>query len=347
MGIDTQRFSSQDGTAGIGAQLAGLSGRGGRVYLPVGRYEIEQSVEIDAPCIRLEGEVWSYSSDPNGVFASKSGTQLWLTRDIPAVRIGVTHTAEGCLLQNFGVQGNIKGMDTRPLFGRDGLAGSCGLQFANTRVDQAEFSKLTFCGLACGIKVERGAEIDACTFEKFNTDGCAVGVWFTPRAAFYPMFRKGLFADNPYYGFYADGTGIEMHNLELIDNLFIRNGGAFVDGDGLESAAVLWNNVDNSLLRDNLFDCAGTFWYYPEEADKNEQRQPHRRKTKGLVVRGNGNRIIGNVFINSSDAAIHIRGNGNVLLNNIADADVIVEGRGNQVEGMVFTKPGAKLIYRD
>ncbi len=41
---------------------------GGKVYLPVGQYDISEPVVIDTPCIKLEGEVWNYSSDPNGVF---------------------------------------------------------------------------------------------------------------------------------------------------------------------------------------------------------------------------------------------------------------------------------------
>ena len=63
--------------------------RGGKVSLACGRYEIEQSICVNTPCIRIDGESWSYSSDPNGVFESKYGTKLRLTKDIPAITVGV------------------------------------------------------------------------------------------------------------------------------------------------------------------------------------------------------------------------------------------------------------------
>ncbi len=331
--------------AGVQERLDALGARSGCVRLDARRYELTETVRVDAPCTRLCGEVWSYSADPNGVFESHYGTQLRLLSDIPALSVGITHTAEGCVLEHFGVQGNITGMDTRPLFGSSGPTGGCGVLFAHQRVDQAELSKLTFCGLGSAIKAERGAEIDACRFDRLNTDGCAVGVWFAPGAAYYPMFTAGLYADNPYYAFYADGTGIQMHHLELRNNLFIRSGGAF--SGGWEPAAVCWQNVSGGIIRDNVFDCPGLFWYYPPDADKNAQRQPHQRQTTALFVRGDGNVISGNTFTNSSAACIHVIGNDNVLLNNICDADVILEGRGNQAVGTVFTKPEARLIVRE
>ena len=222
--------------------------RGGKVSLACGRYEIEQSICVNTPCIRIDGESWSYSSDPNGVFESKYGTKLRLTKDIPAITVGLDHPVEGLLFQNFGVQGNIEGMDTRDFLKGLTPSGGTGLHFAHTRMDQAEFSKLTFCGLGCGLKFTDQAEIDACKFERINVDGCAVGVWFAPRAAYYNQFRKFVFADNPYYGFYADGTNRNMHNLELLDNIFVRTGGAFVDGGYHAPAAVYFNHIDNSLI---------------------------------------------------------------------------------------------------
>ena len=316
---------------------------GGRVELSVGDHRIYRGLRIDSPCVRLSGGVWSYSSDPNGVFESYYGSKLRLMADVPAVEIGFTHTTEGLLLQDFGVQGNIDGMDTRPFLTESGTEGGTGLYFNHTRADQAEFSKLTFCGLGAAVKIDKGAEIDACTFEKLNTDGCAVGVWFSPRAAYYPSFRKILFADNPYYGFYADGTDTGLHNLQVIDNLFIRDGGAFTEEMAWEPAAVYWKNIDNSLIRDNLFDCIGTFWYFAERKAANAHHETVMRNTAGLIVRGNHNRIINNVFTNSGGDAIRIYGDGNVLHGNIADSDVIIEGRNNQVKDMIFTSESAHL----
>lgn len=333
-----------DTTAGLQAAIDALSERGGRLQIPCGQYNISETINVNTPCIRIDGDSWSYSSDPNGVFESKYGTKLRLMKDISAISVGIDHTVEGLLFQNFGVQGNIEGMDTRPFMTDKGPVGGYGISFLNTRMDQAEFSKLTFCGLGCGFYFGQNAEIDACNFERNNVDGCAVGVWFAPRAAYYNQFRKFVFADNPYYGFYADGTDRNMHNLELLDNIFVRTGGAFRDDLELYPAAVYFNNINQSLIRDNLIDDPGTFWFFEKDADKNDMRQPSHRDTEALVVRGNGNRIMNNVITNTTTTAIRIIGDGNVLLNNIVDNDVIIEGRGNQVVGLVFTNPKARLI---
>lgn len=346
LGIGTEDlpFYTEDGTAGIQAEVDALKERGGKISLPCGRYSIEETIKVDIPCIHIDGDSWSYSSDPNGVFESLYGTKLRLNKDIPALRVGLEHTTEGLLFENFGVQGNLVGMDTRTFMSAEGPKGGTGIVFSHTRMDQAEFSKLTFCGLGCAFLFNEDAEIDACNFERNNVDGCAVGVWFAPRAAYYNVFRKFVFADNPYYGFYADGTGKNMHNLELTDNVFVRTGGAFYEELGLLPAAVYFNNIDNSLIRDNLIDDPGTFWYFEPDADKNDMRQPSHRDTEALVVRGKGNRIMNNVITNTTTTAIHIIGDNNVLLNNIVDNDVVIEGQNNQVVGLVFTNPNAKLI---
>lgn len=345
-GSENHPFVSTDGTAGIQEKINALQERGGKISLACGRYDITKTIEVNTPCIRIDGDSWSYSSDPNGVFESKYGTKLRLMNDIPALSVGINHTVEGLLFQNFGVQGNIKGMDTRPLFNGSLPMGGTGIVFSHTRMDQAEFSKLTFCGLGCGLKFDGDSEIDACNFERINVDGCAIGVWFSPRAAYYNHFRKFVFADNPYYGFYADGTGHNMHNLEVLDNLFVRTGGAF-SNETKVAAAIYFNNINNSLIRDNLIDDPGTFWFFQADADKNDMRQPSHRDTKAIVVRGNNNRLINNVISNCTTTAIHIIGDGNILLNNIVDNDVIIEGKNNQVHGLVFTNPNAKLIYKN
>lgn len=321
-----------------------LSEISGKVYLEVGCYDISETINVDIPCVNFEGEAWSYSSDPNGVFESKYGTKLRLSADIPALSVGINHTVEGVLFHNFGVQGNIEGMDTRMLMSNGFPVGGTGILFSKTRMDQAEFSKISFCGLGCGLKFIQDSEIDACNFERINVDGCAVGIWFAPHAAYYNHFRKFVFADNPYYAFYADGTGKNINNLEVLDNLFVRSGGAFLDDGELCPAAVYFNNIDNSLFRDNLIDDPGTFWYYDKNADKNEQRVPSHRDTTALVIRGNNNRIMNNVISNATTTAIHIIGDGNVLLNNIVDNDVIIEGKNNQVHGLIFKNPNARLV---
>lgn len=343
-GTEQAPFFSQDGTAGIAAQLAASTARGGCIHLPNGRYDLTRTIEIDTPCTRLEGDVWAYNSDPNGVFETRFGTKLRLIgRDHPALSVGVTRTAEGCYLRDLGIQGDIIGMDTRPLLDMANPLASSGLTFSHTRIDQAEFSKLSFCGLHCAVAAVEDAEIDACLFEGLNVDGCAIGMYFAPRAAYYVRMRKWVAADNPFYGLYANGHGRQINNLEITDIQFIRSGGAFTDGDGLTHAAVCLDGISGCIFRNNLIDDAGVFWYFAPDATQNSRHDTVVQATTGLLVRGHGNRIIGNIIANSHADSMWVEGDGNILMNNIADRDVVLCGHGNTVSGLVFTTPEARL----
>ena len=343
-GTELSPYTSGDGTAGLSAGLSRLASYGGALHLPFGRYDIFKTVVLDTSSLLLEGDVWSCNTDPNGVFEPTHGTKLRMRgRSFPALAVGrETDPISGAIIRDLGVQGDIKGMDTRPLVDLDHPEYAAGLCLDGSRVDQCEFSKLAFCGLANGVAATGNAEIDACIFEKINADGCGNGVWFAPRASFYPRFRSCILADTPYYGFYASCRS--MHNLEVLDSHFVRNAGAFTDGDGRIHAAVFFDGVSRCAISHCLFDDPGTYWYYEDGATQNTERQPSHRKAVGLYVIGNENRLKDNTFLHSSDDSIVVEGNKNVLMMNIADGSVRIRGEGNVVSSLVFTKPDARLI---
>lgn len=296
--------------------------RGGRIHLPAVSCNLHETLEIDHPCICLEGDVWAYSSDPNGVFESKYGTQLRMRgKSFPAISVGVTRTAEGCVIRELGIQGDITGMDTRPLLDPKHPLVSSGLTLSHTRVDQAEFSMFSMCGLHCGICACDDAEVDACLFERLNVDGCAIGAYFAPRAAYYVRFHQWVAADNPYYGLYVNADGRDNRRMEISRIQFIRTGGAFTEGDGLIHAAVCLEKVDTAIFRDNLIDDAGVFWYFNPEATANSDHQTIGFPTIGLYCHGNENTIMNNVISCSHGNSMIIRGDHNVLMNNIVDKD--------------------------
>ncbi len=331
----------------IGRRLAALGPRGGRVCLEALSHDLKESVVIDSPCVCLEGEVWAYSADPNGVFEGRCGTQLRLRgSSFPAIRVGVTHTAEGCVIRELGIQGDIAGMDTRGLMDLKHPERASGIVFSGTRVDQAEFTRLSLCGLNCGICASGEAEVDACRFERINADGCAVGGYFSPRAAYYVRLNDWVAADNPYYGLYVNARGKQNRRMEISNIRFIRGGGAFEENDGLIHAAVCLEGVDTCVFRDNLIDDAGVFWLFPPDAVSNSAHETRIFPTVSLYVNGNENTLSGNVISCSHAASMVVRGHGNVLLNNVADGDVVIEGDGNTVCCQVFTRPEAGLILR-
>ena len=330
----------------IQAALDAISTTGGKVHIGAGSYELDESIYVDTPSSKLEGDVWAYNLDPNGVFETPFGTKLRLCgKDFPAISVGANRLPAGAVVTNIGIQGDIKGMDTRPLLDISNPSHSAGVYFGNNRVDQGEFSKISCCGLAIAICAADNAELDACTFEKINTDGCGIGVYFAPRASYYAHFRQCVVADNPSYGFFFDGTSSKIHNVDITDIHFVRNcGSSPIENE--EPAAVYLKNISNCVFRDNLVDFPGVFWYYDDNADQNEQRQVSKNAAIGLHVIGNKNRITGNTFLHSSREAMLINGNENVLMNNISDGDVVINGTGNVVNGLVFTTPTARLILK-
>ena len=244
-----------------------------------------------------------------------------------------------------GIQGDIVGMDTRHRFSMENPSADCGLAFTRTRVDQAHFTRLSFCGLGAAIVVAENAELDACDFCDVNLDGCGVGVYFAPAASYYTYFRRCVVADTPYYGFYAAPQPKRVHNLEIRECFFVRNGGA-LDASDETAAAVTLREVHNSMLRDNLFDDPGLFWYYDDHATENRERQPSRIPIRALYLEGSGNFIEGNQFKHCKNGAAYIKGDRNILHATVTSGDVIIEGRGNTVSSLFFTTDDAKLILR-
>ncbi|MBE5779233.1 MAG: hypothetical protein E7331_07870 [Clostridiales bacterium] len=336
----------QDSAPEIQRQLELLENHGGRLTLPNREYNIASPVTVDASSLCFSGEMWACNTDPNGVFETDHGTKLRMQgRDFAALKIGKkADPISGAVVKNLGIQGDIEGMDTRPFVNFENPTKMSGLCLDSVRTDQCEFSKLSFCGLANAVCIAEQAEVDACLFEKLNVDGCGNGFYFAPRAAYYNRFRCCIVADNPFYGFYACGKGRNMHNLEVQDNIFVRTGGGFSDGDGLVAAALFYDHINASSVDHCLFDDPGTFWYFDKNAGNNDMRTPSYRKTVAIYIIGSENRITDNTILHSSDDSIRVEGDGNVLMNNIADGSVRISGKGNIVVNQVFTSPDARLI---
>ena len=331
----------------INTLLESQKAQGGLITLKTGCYDLSAPLVIDTPSQKLCGEVWAYNLDPNGVFETSFGTKLRLLgKEHPAIRVGDHTPPAGAVICDIGIQGDITGMDTRRLFDPRRPAASAGLYFGSVRVDQGDFSKISCCGLACGVSIAENAEIDGCDFRKINVDGCDLGIYFSPRAAYYPHFVRCIAADNPSYGFLADGTGREtkIHNMDITDTNFIRNCGSNHLNE--RNCAVYWKHIHNCIFRDNLVDSPGVFWYYKDDAKENTDKQIFRTEAAGLVILGNKNTVMNNVFKNSSAESICIEGNQNVLMCNVADSDVIIEGEGNIVHLLTFTTEKARLILK-
>ena len=330
----------------IQKKIDAKSRQGGKVFLRTGEYYIASTVTVDISSFTFEGESWACNVDPNGVFESPYGTKLKLKRrDIPAIKVGQDNVLSGTVIKNIGIQGDITGMDTRSLLNIDDMAASAGIFMGDTRMDQVEISKISCCGLGAAICATGHCFIDACTFEKINTDGCCIGVYFAPKISVYTRFRQFVVADTPSYGFFFDGTDKRIYGVDIKDMILVRNCGSSPVA-GVEAAAVYMKHVSCCLFGDNLIDSPGTFWFYPEDATKNADRQIHKNKAVGLIVEGTGNKIFNNTIMNSSAESIIIRGDNNILMNNVVDGEVVISGNNNVIRNLVFTSEKGKLILK-
>lgn len=318
---------------------------GGCVRLDNGDYPLATSLSLNGPCLRLTGEAWAYNADPNGVFEARGGTKLKMAAPgFPAITVAEEQVSEGVVIERLGIQGANDGMDTRGMFRPDAPQRNAGLCFAGHRIDQGEFRKLSFCGLGAAVSACGNAELDACIFEKLNTDGCCIGIYFAPRASYYTKIRSCVVADTPWHGVWVRG-GKALHNLDISDMTLVRNCGAPPETDN-PPAAVYFDHASGCAFSRNVIDDPGTFWYYPPDAAENNQRQPSHQEATALYVTGDRNRICDNTILNARTAIV-IHGDGNILMNNIISGDIIIEGSGNVIVNPVFTQPEAKLILRN
>lgn len=319
---------------------------GGAVFLPVGEYRVEEPVLMDTPSTRIAGEVWAYNLDPNGVFETPFGTKLRLYgKDHPAISIGSRGLPAGCMVHDIGMQGDIVGMDTRGTFDLEHPYASVGLYFGGERVDQGDFHKISCCGLAAGVSAAENSEIDACDFRKINVDGCNVGFYFAPRASYYTRFHRCIVGDTPSYGFFANSPEMRIATLEICDTHFVRNCGAN-HVKGYPNAAVLLNGVRLTTFMNNKVDDAGSFWYFEPDATSNSDKTVYKTPAIGLYLVGKKNQIMNNVFTRSTAKAMVIKGDENAIVGNVVDNDVVIEGAGNIVNCLTFTKPQSRLILR-
>ncbi len=334
----------------INSQIEKKSSCGGSVKLPVGEYVLDKPVIIDTPCLRLVGESWYYPSDPNGVFESGYGTKLKpRNMDFPAVEMGRSRTIGGASAELIGIQGNIRGMDTRGFFSTEHPERGVGFFFGSQRTDQCRIDRVTCCGLAAGVSAAYNAELDACTIENFNFDGCDVGVYFAPEASYYVRFCHGVSADNPSYGFLLDNESGRIRSLQVYDVHFVRNAGdiSAEKYNKIPHAAIYFRKANSCILRNCIIEDAGLFWYYNPDAEKNSERIPQKRKVCSVLIEGNANIISDNIIRHCSAEGIVVRGKGNVLMNNVTDGDVVIHGEGNTVNGIAFLSDSARLIIAD
>ena len=345
-GSERSPYTAPDGPAGLQTALDSLSAHGGAVRLPAARYDLTKSIEMNLSGTCIAGDVWACNTDPNGVFETPYGAKLRVNgKGFPALRVGTDHLVSGCLVREVGVQGDIVGMDTSTHFDIADPTAAAGLVMDAVRTDQCTFTRMSFCGLGAGIAVAGNAEVDACRFEDCNTDGCGVGLYFSPHASYYARVQRCVMADSPYYGAFVDGRGKHIHNLEITETHFVRNGGCLTP-DMPQPAAVSLLQVSSCAVERNNFDDPGTFWYYEPTATANNQRQPRKQTLVALHVSGNRNRIRDNVFQHSKGTAVILEGDCNVMMNNITDGDVIVSGKGNVICGLALLKD-ARLILRN
>ena len=170
-----------DGTSGIAPALNARTG-GGKVVIPKGIYAITQQIVIPSRNLNIEGAVWNYPQDPNGVHPSNTGTKLsLLTNTIESV-FKTNSDMSGMRMSQLGFQGltttwdydNADGNGVDYYYDPENIK-NVGLFIGSGRFDQVSLHRLSFCGCSVGILAKY--TIDANVWSEINTDGCDFGIF--------------------------------------------------------------------------------------------------------------------------------------------------------------------------
>lgn len=349
LGTENNPFTSTDGTAGFRDVISKLTARGGKIRVPNGTYIISNPIYLIQKNIHIEGDIWNYANDPNGVWESNNGTKLKATRqDMPIMALTGSSNLSGGRIAQVGFQGIVANSNTRDLFSISNAGNDCGISMPTARIDQFELYRVAFCGLASGISVT-GGSIDACIFDRVNTDGCNVGIYFHPSNTYYAKIKDSIIADCPAQGIHIGKSAIDPHDLQMLnlDGLvLVRNCGAMTDEQLAESeaASALIKNVRFSIIRNCEIDNTGVWWEYFSNADRS--RTIHTMIATGLILEGYYNQVINNRINGATGYSLDLRGNNNIVSNNqlYADDSVMITGNNNKIKDCDITSKSAYSI---
>lgn len=327
-------YTSADGTSGL-KTLFNRMFEGGKVILPVGKFNISESVEL-ANNSAIEGECWGYSEDPNGVWGIKNGSRFELNAPFNAFVVNTGSTANyrnGIKISDVGIQGTVKNSNTQGIASYSSPDNSA-LAFLTGRADQCVFEHIDVCGMAIGILVKNGFNLDACTFDGINADGCNVGLMMLTGATYYTKFSNLIMSDCPAHGVIVDGIGT---NLVFDRLVLVRNCGGITDAQKAvyEPCSAYFDKITNSIIRNCYINTAGQWVEYFTTGSPNMHYEP---TACGVIFKASDCTFVENTMLDCQSYALKLDGSKNKFANNTykSKKGCVINGNNNLFNGEWF-----------
>ena len=346
-----------DGTAGIGPALSARTG-GGKVVIPKGIYGITEQIIIPGRNLNIEGAVWNYPQDPNGVHPSNTGTKLaLLTNEIESV-FKTQSDMSGMRMSQLGFQGlttvwdyeDADGNGADYYFDPNDIK-NVGLYIGSGRFDQVSLHRLSFCGLAVGILAKY--TIDANVWSEINTDGCDYGILVDYSTCHHPKLLNNIVSDCVASGIlYKTSAGQNSYGAVIDGNVLVRNASyltpAQISAGYPQASLVLIGHrfasvINNTIVLSGVYKRqaggenytayeGGIGLYFTGDHSVIRGNKIVWSTSKAATISGNYNTISGNVIEDEHDG-VSVSGNYNSITGNVFDSVLSVTGDNNRIEG--------------
>ncbi len=380
-GTEASPYVSTSGTGGIQEAINYMAAlRAGGVVLGSNKYIISTPININSDGIKLHGDVYANSIDPDGLAPATFGTNLSLsTTNSKMVGVYFDGTRMGGTgAKNLAISGGL--VDNRFIFTAapqvtyvnraTDTTSNVGM-YIRGGCDQGTWEECSINNMGIGIYMRPWSDqsnfIDTCIFRHINTDGCGYGIVCTQ--AVFTRITDCVCSDQYYAGVVMlNGRGSSLTNCTIV-----RCGGANSDpicaqvslgstlgaSGGQLLAAVVWNHNDanndltigyGSSINGCRIEDAGICWLSPSRTSPPYyQSRTTILNVHGLVLYGQDTSVTGNSFVNNSGSGVYASGlqcqfNANTFAYNALDG-LDIYGNGHSITGNTIHGNGRYGIY--
>ena len=308
-------ITSIDDTAGLYYATFKLT-HGGLIQIPTGKYRLDGALYIQNHGQKFKGSSWGYAGEPNGVFPVEYGSQLRFKNNETSCFI-INTVKNGLEFCDFAIQGNAIDSNTSGLLDFSKPYKHAGFFLQSGRTDQTYIHHVNCTGLACGLYANPEMNIDACTFDWINADGCNVGMFIKSNNMYYTAIKNCILSDCPAQGLIIDSSsGINHIQLERI--ILVRNCGAMTSEQKTiyKPCGAYINGLNQSTLNGIEINDAGLWTEYFTNED-NTKTVHYEAEAVGLYFNGNENSIINLKIKNSASHAMLLYGEHNKITNSV------------------------------
>lgn len=303
------------------------------VKIPNGVNILNSPIIYNVDNVRMFGEIWGYSNDPDGIYPATKGAILklpmeessYINSPFPAIKIENMNHRSG-IIENIGINGKAI-PDTRGLFDLAHLSYYTAI-YMSVYLDQFRIHHINAQGCGCAVAA---VKIDACNIDRINADGCDVGVYID--YGYYNTIENNLLSDCLSYAILIESKTNTTRTTRILNNTIVRcgyNSGNQSQYNNLPIAA-LYLKMNRGIVACNEITQSG-MWWYPATEPVGVPRTNN--DCNGLYIEGDKNIISSNHIAESARKDVVIKGNNNIIGGDNRIGKIEIHGNNNVVHYM-------------